>query len=55
MIMKAPRRGLLYLLEGKTMEKQVAMVAEGDQEDTSSLWHMRLGHVGNKALQGLIK
>ena len=37
------------------MEKQVAMVAEGDQEDTSSLWHMRLGHVGNKALQGLIK
>ncbi|KAB2613130.1 retrotransposon protein [Pyrus ussuriensis x Pyrus communis] len=40
-IMKAPRRGLLYLLEGKTMEKQVAIVAEGDQEDTYSLWHMR--------------
>ena len=54
-MMKAPRRGLLYLLEGKTMEKHVAIVAEGDQADSSSLWHMRLGHVGNKAMQGLIK
>ncbi|KAI5322996.1 hypothetical protein L3X38_032068 [Prunus dulcis] len=37
------------------MEKQVAMVVDDDQIDSSSLWHMRLGHVGNKALQGLIK
>ena len=54
-MMKAPRKGLLYLLEGKTMETQLAMVAETDRIDSSSLWHMRLGHVGNKALQNLIK
>ncbi|CAB4283358.1 unnamed protein product [Prunus armeniaca] len=54
-MIKAPRRGLLYFWEGKSMEKQVAMAADDDQIDSSSLWHMRLGHVGNKALQGLIK
>ena len=57
-IMKAPQNGLLYMQQGKTLENGVAMVAnevQGDKSDLFSLWHMRLGHVGEKTLQGLIK
>lgn len=57
-IMKGPRNGFLYLLEGKPLENRMAMmVDEGqtDKNDLSTLWHMRLGYVGEKALQGLIK
>ena len=56
--MKGPQNGLLYMLQGKTLENGVAMVADevqSDKNDLSALWHMRLGHVGEKVLQGFIK
>ena len=56
--MKGPHNGLLYILQGKTLEIGVAMVADevqSDKSDLSALWHKRLGHLGEKTLQGLIK
>ncbi|KAM1482515.1 hypothetical protein TB1_033995 [Malus domestica] len=56
--MKGLRNGLLYMLQGKILENGVPMVADqvqSDKNDLSALWHMRLGHVGEKTLQGLIK
>ncbi|CAL8990666.1 unnamed protein product, partial [Prunus brigantina] len=33
----------------------VTEAADADSTDTTRLWHMRLGHAGEKALQGLVK
>ncbi|GMP87678.1 hypothetical protein CsSME_00039951 [Camellia sinensis var. sinensis] len=52
-------QGNLYFLDGSTVTGRVAVStsssSEDDASDTSKLWHMRLGHVGEKALQGLVK
>ena len=57
--MKGTRQGDLYFLDGSTVTGRVAVStsssSEDDASDTSKLWHMRLGHVGEKALQGLVK
>ncbi|GMP84677.1 hypothetical protein CsSME_00038115 [Camellia sinensis var. sinensis] len=57
--MKGTRQGNLYFLDGSTVTGRVAVStsssSEDDASDTSKLWHMRLGHVGEKALQGLVK
>ncbi|GMP93218.1 hypothetical protein CsSME_00043150 [Camellia sinensis var. sinensis] len=55
--MKGTRKGNLYFLDGSTVTGRVAIStsSEDDVSDTSRLWHMRLGHVGEKALQGLVK
>ncbi|KAM1559758.1 hypothetical protein ACFX1X_003072 [Malus domestica] len=56
--MKGLHNGLLYMLRGNTLENGVVMVADevqSDKSDLSALWNMRLGHVGEKTLQGLIK
>ncbi|GMP75448.1 hypothetical protein CsSME_00032534 [Camellia sinensis var. sinensis] len=57
--MKGTRQGNLYFLDGSTITGRVAVStsssSEDDASDTSKLWHMRLGYVGEKALQGLVK
>ncbi|KAI9176928.1 hypothetical protein LWI28_008828 [Acer negundo] len=55
--MKGTRQRNLYFLDGYTVIGRVAVSSSSDNKasDTSRLWHMRLGHVGEKALQGLVK
>ncbi|GMP36216.1 hypothetical protein CsSME_00008418 [Camellia sinensis var. sinensis] len=40
---------------GPRLAVSTSSSSEDDASDTSKLWHMRLGHVGEKALQGLVK
>ncbi|KAF5957610.1 hypothetical protein HYC85_004835 [Camellia sinensis] len=55
--MKGRLKGNLYFLDGSTVIGSVAASSssEDDASDTSRLWYMRLAHVGEKALQGLIE
>ncbi|KAI9177171.1 hypothetical protein LWI28_011918 [Acer negundo] len=55
--MKGTRQRNLYFLDGYTVTGRATVSSSSDDEasDTSRLWHMRLGHVGEKALQGLVK
>ncbi|TXG49655.1 hypothetical protein EZV62_025530 [Acer yangbiense] len=55
--MKGTRQRNLYFLDGYTVTGRAAVSSNSDDEasDTSRLWHMRLGHVGEKTLQGLVK
>ncbi|XP_028123468.1 uncharacterized protein LOC114320589 [Camellia sinensis] len=55
--MKGIRKGNLYFLDGSTITGRVdvSTSSEDDASDTSRRWHMRLGHTGEKALQGLVK
>ncbi|TXG65804.1 hypothetical protein EZV62_007079 [Acer yangbiense] len=54
---KGTRQRNLYFLDGYTVTGRAAVSSSSDDEasDTSRLWHMRLGHVGEKTLQGLVK
>ncbi|CAL9003833.1 unnamed protein product, partial [Prunus brigantina] len=56
-VMKGTRRNNLYFLQGSTVTGGAAVTeaADADSTDTTRLWHMRLGHAGEKALQGLVK
>ncbi|XP_070679414.1 uncharacterized mitochondrial protein AtMg00300-like [Malus domestica] len=57
-VMKASRCGHLYLLQGSTVTSEASVVSENmgiSDSNTTRLWHMRLGHAGEKALQGLVK
>ncbi|KAM1114767.1 hypothetical protein PS1_005441 [Malus domestica] len=52
-VMKAPRCGHLYLLQGSIVTGEASVVSENmgtSDSDTTRLWHMRLGHAGEKAL-----
>ncbi|KAI9185446.1 hypothetical protein LWI28_007283 [Acer negundo] len=55
--MKGTRQRNLYFLDGYIVTGRAAVSSSSDDEasDTFRLWHMRLGHVGEKALQGLVK
>ena len=55
--MKGTRQGNLCFLDGHTVTGRAAVAKASDNEapDSSQLWHMRLGHVGEKALQNLVK
>ena len=61
MVMKGIRRNNLYLYQGSTVAGTAAAVSEVDKvAEMSRLWHMRLGHAGEKSLQtfsmqGLLK
>ena len=46
---KGTKRGSIYYLNGTTIIGHAA-VASSKEQDISKLWHMRLGHVGEKAL-----
>ena len=53
-VMRGERRKNLYFLQGNSVVGGAATVVDKGA-DTSKLWHMRLGHAGEKALQGLVK
>ncbi|KAI9166262.1 hypothetical protein LWI28_029115 [Acer negundo] len=55
--MKGTRQRNLYFLDRYTVTGRATVSSSSDDEasDTSRLWHMRLGHVEEKALQGLVK
>ena len=53
-VLKAVRRKNLYYLKGSIVTGQVTSLIDSD-EDSTRLWHMRLGHTGEKSLQGPAK
>ncbi|KAF5475608.1 hypothetical protein F2P56_007400, partial [Juglans regia] len=56
--MKGLKRGNLYFLQGSTVSGRASTVCEKLDEtddDTTRLWHIRMGHAGEKALQTLVK
>ena len=53
-VLKAVRQNNLYYLKGSTITGQVATSTDSD-EDSTRLWHMRLGHTGEKSLQALAR
>ena len=60
-VMKGIRRNNMYLYQGSTAVGTAAAVSEVDKvAEMTRLWHMRLGHAGEKslqtmAMQGLLK
>ncbi|GMI79054.1 hypothetical protein HRI_001574700 [Hibiscus trionum] len=54
-IMKGIRKNNLYYYQGSTVIGAVAAASGEDKLDSSQLWHMRLGHAGEKSLQILAK
>ena len=57
-VMKGIRQGNLYFLQGSTIDGGASTVCQKldeDDIDETRLWHMRLGHAGEKALQSLTK
>ena len=52
-ILKGVRRNNLYYLKDSALTGQVA-VLEG-VDDSTRLWHMKLGHTVEKSLQALVK
>lgn len=51
-VMKGTRKNNLYYFQGNTMVGVVAAVSEANKEvEMTKLWHMRLGHAGEKSLQ----
>jgi len=53
-VLKGVRRNNLYYLKGSMVTGQVATSTNSD-DDCTRLWHMRLGHTGEKSLQDLAK
>ena len=54
-VMKGIRRNNLYLYQGSPAVGTAAAVSEVDKvAEMSRLWHMRLGHAGEKSLQTLV-
>ena len=53
-VLKAIRRKNLYYLNGSIVIGQVAASTNSD-EDSTRVWHMRLGHAGEKSLQTLAR
>ncbi|KAL4341388.1 hypothetical protein GQ457_08G037140 [Hibiscus cannabinus] len=54
-LMKDIRKNNLYYYQGSTVIGAVAAASEGDNLDSTLLWHMRLGHAGEKSLQIMAK
>ena len=53
-VLKGVHRNNLYYLKGSTVTGQVTTSTDSD-DDSTRLWHMRLGHTGEKSLQTLAK
>ena len=54
-VMKGTRKNNLYYYNGSTVTESAAVVSEKDVDsDMIRLWHMRLGHAGEKALNSLV-
>ncbi|KAE8732040.1 F-box/kelch-repeat protein [Hibiscus syriacus] len=54
-MMKGIRKNNLYYYQGSTIIGAVAAASGVDDLDATQLWHMRLGHAGEKSLQILAK
>ncbi|KAH9666232.1 hypothetical protein KPL70_020569 [Citrus sinensis] len=55
-VMKGTRRNNLYYFQGSIVIGSASTVSGKDAySEATKLWHMRLGHVGEKALQTLVK
>src|SRR5688572_13417400 len=54
-LMKGIRKGSLYILLGSTVTGSAAAVLNLDESDSTKLWHMRLGHMGEKRMSMLSK
>ncbi|KAE8675008.1 hypothetical protein F3Y22_tig00111708pilonHSYRG00539 [Hibiscus syriacus] len=54
-MMKGIMKNDLYYYQGSIIIGAVATASGGDNLDTTQLWHMRLGHAGEKSLQILEK
>ena len=56
-VLRGMRIGNLYFLDGSTVTgtTTISKSIDDDEADNSKLWHMRLGHAGEQALQGLVK
>ncbi|KAI5338265.1 hypothetical protein L3X38_017536 [Prunus dulcis] len=54
-IMRGTRKQNLYVLQGKIVVGGTVAIFESRKYDKTRLWHMRLGHAGEKALQGLVR
>ena len=56
MTLKGTRRNNLYYYNGSTVIGSVNIVSDNDADsEITRLWHMRLGHAGEKALFSLVK
>ena len=56
MILKGVMRGTLYFLQGSTVTGSAHVASsEFHQKDMTKLWHMRLGHMGERGMQILSK
>ena len=53
-VMKGVRAGNLYLLKGTTIMGESASVTSVDS-DSTRLWHLRMGHIGERSLDELCK
>jgi len=53
-VLKGVRQNNLYYLKGSTVTGQMATSTDLD-DDSTRLWHMSLGHIGEKSLQSLAK
>ena len=55
-VMKGTRRNNLYYFQGSIVIGSASTVSGKDAySEATKLWHMRLGHAGEKALQTLAK
>ena len=55
-VMRGIRRNNLYYYQGSTVIGTAATASGEDKEsEATKLWHMRLGHAGEKSLQILAK
>jgi len=54
LVLKGIRRNNFYYLKGSTITGQVTTFTDSD-DDCTRLWHLRLGHTGEKSLQALVK
>lgn len=63
LIMRGYKKGsdTLYFLRGSALKavnrssESSAVVSGGSDKDQTQMWHSRLGHVGNKGLEMLVK
>jgi len=53
-VMKGARDRNLYYLKGNTVTGVMAASLDLD-EDTTKMWHMKLGHASEKSMQALTK
>ena len=54
MVLKGVCRNNLYYVMGSTVTRRVATSISSDG-DCTQVWHMRLGHIGEKSLQAPTK